>query len=553
MRSSSTLSPAKQALLEQRLQGVSATNARAPVIPVRTERDVAPLSFSQLQMWVLDQITPGNPAYNLPNGFRLKGALDVHALERSFNEIVRRHEILRTSFMVRAGEPFQRIHRELAIKVNVTLLDGLSGEAQERRLQELASEESVRRFDLTKLPLIHVSLFKLADAEHVLIINLHHLVCRLLLEKKKLDEIDAVYRAFTSGGVAKLPEPGVQYADCAQWQQRALADETAHRKQIEYWRAKLRGPLPVLELPCDMPRPPRQSFRGANVFFDIPAALAQELKTLGARADCTFFMTVLAAFQVLLLRYCGLEDLVIGTPFAARSPQEVEPLIGNFLNMAALRCDTSGDPSFIGLLRRVRDTVFEAFSNSDLPFEALIRHLKIDREPSRNPVFQALLQVLAVPAPKIGTLQVECFHFDLKYAQFDLSLHLYQQGAGYRGRFEYCTDLFRAESIQRLSSNFQQLLHAIVGDPQQNISQLPILAASERQQLLVEWNDTRSDYPADAQVHQLFERQAQRTPNRIAIKAGTRARTYAELDAQANRIAHVLRSRDAGSGQRIGL
>jgi len=552
MDKSSTLSPVKQALLEQRLKRASNGPVRRSEIPIRPDRDSAPLSFAQHQMWVIDQMTPGNPAYNQPFGYRLRGPLDSTALEHSFNEVIKRHEGLRTTFAIKDGEPLQVIHPELKITIKDTALDDLPGQERENRLQVLASEESVRSFDLSRLPLIRVSLFKLGEAEHVLIINLHHIVADGLSIGPLLNELDTFYRAFTEGGEPRPPELGVQVGDFALWQRQTNADEASHAKRIEFWRKQLGGTLPVLELPRDRPRPAFQSFNGSNVFFDIPNALAQDLRSLGAREGCTLFMTVLAAFQVLLKRYSGAEDIVIGTPIAAR-PLELEPLIGNFLNMAALRCDLSGDPAFTELLRMSRDTTLNAFSNSDLPFEAMVTHLKFERDPSRNPIFQVLLQLLSTTAPRIGDLEISCFHFDLKIAQFDLSLHLYEEGEGFLGRFEYCTDLFDAETVERLSSNFEQLLHAIVRNPEQKISEIPILAERERNQILNEWNDTKAEFPVDSLFHELFEAQAQRTPERIALTVGGTALSYAGLDTRANRLAHALRSRGVGRGQRVAL
>jgi amino acid adenylation domain-containing protein len=553
MEKSSTLSPAKQALLEQRLKGVAPGPVIRPEIPRRPELDSAPLSFAQRQMWVIDQITPGNPAYNLPNGYRLRGRLDVRALERGVNEIIKRHEALRTAFAVEDGEPLQRIHPELKITVKVTALDHLTGEERDSKLQALASEESVGSFDLSRLPLIRVSVFKLGDAEHVLIVNLHHIVADGLSIGLLLDELDAFYRAFTGGGDPSPPGLPVQYADFALWQRQAMADAGAHAEQIGFWRTQLGGTLPVLDLPVDRPRPALQSFKGSNVFFNVPAALARDLRALGAREGCTFFMTLLAAFQVLLQRYSGADDMVIGTPVAARTAQEVKPLIGNFLNIAALRCKLSGDPTFLELLRRSRDTTLDAFSNSDLPFEAMMQHLTFERDPSRNPVFQVMLQMLSTTAKRIGDLDVSNFHFDLKIAQFDLSLHLYEEAGAYLGRFEYCADLFYAETVKRLSSNFEQLLHAVIRDPQQRISQIPILAAPERNQILDVWNDTAADFPAGSLLHELFEAQVQRTPERTALRVGATALSYGGLDERANRIAQALRSRGVHRGQRVGL
>ncbi len=489
MEKTSTSLLRKRPLPEQRLNGSSDSEAGTDEIPKRPARDLAPLSFAQSQMWVLDQMTPGNPAYNLPFGYRLRGQLDLTALENSFNEIIKRHEGLRTTFSVKDGEPTQLIHPGLKINLKVVELHHLNGEERENRLRALASEESVKPFDLSRLPLIRALLFKLAESEHVLIINVHHIVADGMSLGLLLRELDTFYRAFTRGEDPRPPELTMQYADFALWERQAIANEAAFASQIEFWQKQLGGTLPILELPGDKPRPALQSFKGSNVFFNLPAVMAEQLRATGAREGCTFFMTLLAAFQVLLQWYSGAEDIVIGIPVAVRTPvDQLGPLIGNFLNMAALRCDLSGDPTFLELLRRTRGTALDAISNSGLPFGALMKHLKFPRDPGRNPVFQVMLEVLSPTAPRIGDLELGSYHLDPKIAQFDLSLHLWKEGSGYLGRFEYCTDLFHPETVERLSSNFERLLQAIVNAPQQTISNIPILTASERNRIVNKWN-----------------------------------------------------------------
>ncbi|PYK01941.1 MAG: hypothetical protein DME23_02925 [Verrucomicrobia bacterium] len=546
------LSPEKNALLEQRLGVAAQARAKGIVIPRRTNQDPAPLSFAQRQMWVIDQMSPGNPAYNLPIGYRLKGPLDLTALENSFNEVIKRHEALRTTFAVQDGEPLQFIHSDFKIKITITDLSHLTGEECENRLQALASEESVKSFDLSRLPLIRVSLFKLDETEHVLIINLHHTVADGLSTALLLNEVDMFYRAFTEGGEPHPRELTVQYADFALWQHRTMADEAAYARKTEFWRKQLGGSLPILQLPSDKSRPTFQSFKGSNVFFNIPAALTQDLRSLGAREERTFFTIVLAAFQVLLHRYSGAEDIIIGTPVAARTPAELEPLIGLILNMVPLRCDLSDDPAFIDLLRRTGDTVLDAFSN-DLPLEVVMKHLKFERDPSRNPIFQVALQVLSTNTCRIGYLDVSSFDFDLKFAPFDLTLHLYEDSGGYHGRFQYCTDLFHPETIQRLSQNFVHLLHAIVREPDQRISALPILTDGERQQVLVDWNQTTVDYPRNRCIHELFETQAKCTPDAVALEYEGLRLTYGELNARANQIARYLARHGVGPETMVGI
>jgi amino acid adenylation domain-containing protein len=538
MEKSFAFSPVKRALLEQRLKGSG--NGKAS-IPRRGKRDSAAVSLAQRQIWVIDQVTPGNSAYNLPYGFRVRGPLDLAALEESFNRIIERHQTLRTTFTMEDGEPLQLIHPELKIKIHVTALDHLAPDERERTLQAIASEEAIKPFDLHRLPLIRVSVFKLAHAEYVLILNLHHIVADGLSIALLLNELDVCYRAFTLGQRPHLPDLALQYADFAEWERRTLGNEGANNKQIEFWQKRLSSALPVLELPTDKMRPAFQSFRGSNVFFDIPPVEAQQLADLGRREGATFFMTLLAAFQVLLQRYSGAEDFVIGTPVAARNPREVQPLIGNFLNMAALRCDLSGDPTFVELLRRTRAIVLEAFSNSDLPFDAMMKHLKFERNPSRNPVFQVLLQVLPAMAPRLGNLEISSFYFDLKFAQFDLSLHLYEESGGYHGRFEYCSDLFERETIQRLCAHYGNLLEAVGRDPNQRISTLPMLTRAEHHQLLVEWGNTSPAHLRnDTCLHNLIEEQAARTPDQPAITFEQQTLTYGELNRRANQLGHRL-------------
>lgn len=546
----SRLSPEKQSLLERRLAAREKT--RTPekfAIPKRPDQDFAPLSFSQLQMWVIDRMTPGNPAYNLPVGYRLRGPLNLAALEDSFNEVIRRHEILRTTFTVENGEPLQRIHPECRIRINFTELDPATAES---KLELLAAEESVRSFDLAHLPLIRVSLFRLGEAEHVLIINLHHIVVDGISIGLILDEVDIFYRALTSGNEARPPDLKLQYADFALWQRQAVND-AADADQLRFWQKQLSGELPVLELPADLPRPPLQSFKGSNVFLNLPQTLVRDLTSLGAREGCTFFMTVLAAFQVLLHRYSGAEEIVIGTPVALREPGKVGLLIGNCLNMAALRCDLAGNPDFIELLRRSRNTALNAFSNADLPFEALMKHLKIERNPGRNPVFQVMLQVLPASAPTIGELEISNFHFDMKFAQFDLALHFYEECGGQHVRFEYCTDLFRAETVEKFSSAFVRLLQAAITNPQQKVSELPILSESEKHQVLRAWNNTSRDYPRQQCLHNLFERTAKCAPNRVAVECDGQSLTYGELNAKANRLANHLRKSGVQPESCVGI
>lgn len=466
------LSAAKQALLERRLKGGSKGQASRRIISKRPADAPALLSFAQRQMWVIDQLSGGSPAYNLPVGYRIKGKLHVDALEESFNAIVQRHEVLRTTFAEKDGEPIQVIHPECRIRIATIRLDQLSSNERAARLKELASQESIKAFDLTSLPLIRVSLFRLEESEHILIVNLHHIVADGLSIGLMFRELDIFYGAIASGSSPHPPNLDVQYSDFAFWQRESYSD-TIYADSLEFWRNQLSGKLPVLDLRCDKPRPAFQSFEGSNVFFVIPKSLTQKLMALGSAEGCTFFATVLAAFEVILHRYSGAEDILIGTPVANRSPNEIEPLIGNFLNIAVLRGNVSGNRPFIEQLRLSRETTINALSK-ELPFEKVVERLRFKRDPSRNPIFQTLLQVLPATVSKVGDLDVSSFDFDWKFAHFDLSLHLYEKADGFLGRWEYCTDLFHAGTIEGLSLDFMELLESVARNPQQTIADIPL-------------------------------------------------------------------------------
>jgi acyl carrier protein len=479
MENMNPLSAEKQALLELRLRGASKNTADARHLFRRANNDPAPLSFAQFYIWASDQIAPGNPSHNLPVGFRIKGQLDAGRLEDSFNAMARRHETLRTTFGVKDGEPIQVIHPECRIKIKLIELDHLPVDEGEIKLQKLASKESADLFDLSRLPLIRVSLFKLGDTDHVLVVNLHHIIADGLSIGPLLNELDALYKAFKSESPPSLPELPVQYADFASWQRLEFL-KNSYPHQAEYWRAQMNRRLRPLALPFDRARPTVRSFSGANVFFSIPTSRVEKLTSLDKEGRGSFFSIALALFQVMLHRYSGSEDMLILTPISIRTQDELRPLIGNFLNLVPLRCDVSGNPSFIELLRRSRETTLDGLSNKDLPFDKIVDGLKIERDSGRDPIFQFLLQVLPASAAKFADLEIGSFQIDLALSQFDLSLHLYERGEGYLGRFEYSTDVFNADTVERLSLNFMRLLEAVVADPNRPIATLPLLSAMDR-------------------------------------------------------------------------
>jgi amino acid adenylation domain-containing protein len=540
-------------LLAQRLKGIGKPVTEFRQIPKRTPGQPAPLSAGQHQMWVIDQMTPDNPAYVIPVAYHIRGKLDVRALQESFNKIIERHEAWRTTFREFERDAIQEIHPECRIQIEVTDLDPWPLEERESKARELAAEETIKPFDLRQLPLIRVALYRLGSTDHVLLVNVHHIVADGISLNAMFAELDICYRAALADTVPHLPELPVQYADFAIWQRQELTASRA-ATQLDYWRQQLKGELPVLQFPTDKPRPNRQSFVGSTLDFHIPKPLAQELTAIGGQHSSTFFVTILAAFQVLLLRYSKAEDLVIGTPVANRPTPELDRLIGDFINIIPLRCDLSGNPTFIELLQRSRETTLNALSNKDVPFEALLQDLKLHRDPSRNPIFQALLQVLPAFRTQIGDLSVTTFEFEQRSTQVDLALNLYEEtDGGFIGRFQYCTALFAAPTIERVLQNFLRLLHEIVRDPAQKILKIPILAERERKQILLEWNQTDLDYPRAMTVQALFEQQAHRTPDSIAVEFASERLTYRELNQRADHLAGHLRGYGAAPGVLVGI
>ena len=546
------LTAGKQLLLERRLKGALVGSGRKREISPRAQQGPAPLSFAQRQMWLIDQLTPGNPAYNLPVGYRLKGNLNLGALEAGFNEVIKRHETLRTTFALQNGEPVQEIHPSWKIKFNLVPLEPLPPGRREAALQELATAEAVEPFDLSKLPLLRVSLFQLGEMEFVLLINLHHIIADGLSITVLFQELDACYQAYVQGAAPALPALPVQYADFSVWE-RQEEEASGRKAQLEFWKAQLAGSLPSLDLPPDKPRPPIQSFNGSNVWFDLPSPLYGRLQEMAAIQGVTPFMVILAAFQAVLRQHSGASDIVIGTPIANRSLSEVQPLIGNFLNVVVLRADLSGNPTFRQLLQQARDLTLNAFSHWEVPFEQVIEQLQFQRDPSRNPVFQVMLQVLPRGVVRLGNLEICIFPFDLGFAQFDLSLHLYEMTDGYKGRLEYCSDLFNHRTVERFAGHFLNFLRQAIINPEVPISAVPILSELEKAQLLGDWNNTACDYPHDLCIHQLFEAQALRTPGEIAVVFEDRTLTYAELNQRADRLAAHLRQLGVGPDVPVGL
>ncbi|HEY1271032.1 MAG TPA: amino acid adenylation domain-containing protein, partial [Terriglobales bacterium] len=510
-----------------------------------------PLSFAQQRLWFLNQMEPDSPFYNIPQTLRLRGPLNVEALRSSLNEVIRRHEVLRTSFAIVSNRPVQVIAREVDLPLPVVDLGEMPQDQRDAEALRLARAEARRPFDFSRGPMLRPTLLRLGSEDHVLLLNMHHIAGDGWSVGVFVEELGALYQAFTGGQPSPLPGLPVQYADFAVWQRGWLQGKVLD-KQLNYWRDKLAGLPPVLELPTDRPRPKAESFRGATQVFSIPNHVMEQLKALSRQEGATLFMTLLAAYQALLSRYCRQDDIAVGSPIANRTRPEIERLIGFFVNTLVLRTDLSGNPKFRELLGRVRETALGAYAHQDLPFEMLVEDLHPERTLSYNPLFQVVfaLQNAARPPLQLGGITIESLPIDSATAKFDMALYMWESG---NAQLEYNTDLFDASTIERMTGHFQTLLQSIAEDPDQPVGSLRLLTSSEQTDLLSAWDATAIDYPPHISIHQRFETQVERTPHAIAAVCESEKLTYAELNSRANQLAHFLRKRGVGPDVLVGM
>jgi amino acid adenylation domain-containing protein/non-ribosomal peptide synthase protein (TIGR01720 family) len=500
-----------------------------------------PTSFSQQRLWFFSQLEPGNPFYNMPAAVLLKGSLNVETLKRSFQETVRRHEALRTTFCTVDGKPVQVIHPTLNFALPVTDLRELPPAKREAEVQKLTAEAALQHFNLAKGPLLRANLLHLDSEEYILLLTLHHIVFDGWSIGVLLRELAALYEAFSTGKPSPLSELPIQYADFAVWQREWLGGDRA-RIDLAYWKQQLEGAPPLLELPTDRPRPSVQTYRGAKHSFLLSKALTEALNSLSRKENVTLFMTLLAAFKTLLYRYTGQADIVVGAPIANRNRAELEELIGFFVNTLVLRTDLSDTPTFRELLARIREVTLEAYAHQDLPLEQLMEELQPQRDLSYNPLFQVsfVLQNAPLPIQHLPGMTLTVLEVDNQTSKFDLAVNLEEKPDGISANFEYSTDLFDAATICRMAGHFQTLLEEIAANPDRCIEELPLLTENERYQLLRGWNDAPVDYPRDRCIHQLFEQQAERTPDAVAVVFEDQKLTYRELNERANKLAHYL-------------
>jgi amino acid adenylation domain-containing protein len=538
-----------------------------PIQPVARNREL-PLSFAQERIWFLSQLAPDSTAYHVPRAVRMKGRLSVSAVHWAFTELIRRHEVLRTTFPTGDGRPRQVIHPPQPITIPVVDLRLLPETEREAEVQRLIIGEGQQPFDLAKGPLLRLKLLRLDEEEHVLILVEHHLVHDGWAQGVLIRDFSKLYAASAAGKPSPLPELPIQFADFAYWQRQWLQGDVLEA-ELSFWRRQLAGAPPVLELPTDRPRPAVQSFRGVERIVTLPARLSESLRTLSRREGVTLFMTMLAAFKTLLYHYAAQEDIVVGSVIANRRLQEIEGLLGMILNTVVLRTDLSGNPPVRELLGRVREACLGAYAHQDLPFEKLVEAIQPERHLSHTPIFQVMFSFMDVPHPdlELPGLTLEVLESHNRSAKFDIGVivlpHWEQRiSSGAQAQaseitilLEYNTDLFDDATMTRMLEHYQGLLEGIVADPTRRLLELPLLTSVQRQQLLVDWNNTEIEFPQeqDQCLHQFFEAQVERSPDHVAVIFEDQQMTYRELNRRANQLAHYLRALGVGPEVLVGI
>jgi amino acid adenylation domain-containing protein/non-ribosomal peptide synthase protein (TIGR01720 family) len=531
--------------------------ARFPIPAGIEAEDRQALSYAQQRMWFLWQLDPHSGAYNLPGAVRLTGRLNLPALEQAFAALVARHETLRTVFQRQSDDSLRQVPASTALVIDQVDFSSLSADERERAVARAAEQQSVLPFDLANGPLLRVTLLKLAEQEHVLLLTLHHIVSDGWSMNVLIDEFIRCYDAFDAGSTPPLAPLPIQYSDYALWQRRWLeAGEQA--RQLEYWQAQLGDEHPVLELPLDHSRPAMPSYRGTRYEFAVDSQLAEQLRGTAQKHNVTLFMLLLGAFNALLHRYSGQTDIRVGVPIANRNRAEIEGLIGFFVNTQVLRTRLDGQTRVDELLQAIKETALGAQAHQDLPFERLVEALKLERSLSHTPLFQVMYnhQPHVADMASVSTasgLELGSIDWQSRTTQFDLTLDTWEKGGKLHAALTYADDLFDAATIERMARHFNNLLTALVADPHQRIGELPLLEDSEQHVLVHDWNRTRADYPTDVCLHTLIEAQVQRTPDAPALLFGGHTLTYRQLDARANQLAHRLREQGVGPDVLVGI
>ncbi len=537
-------------VLEAFAQGLERTTDAVSTIPLADRQQPLALSFAQERQWFLWQLEPESAAYHIPSALRLRGRLDVDALQRSFDSLVARHETLRTRFRLEGGRSYQQVQPAVSVSIE---REQFGEEGLIERIQAIV----VQPFDLERGPLLRVNLLQLAEDDHVLVLVQHHIVSDGWSMQVMVEELVQLYAGYSQGLDVVLPALPIQYADYALWQ-RSWMEAGEKERQLAYWTGLLGGEQPVLELPFDRPRPARQSHRGAQLGFELPRELVEAVRALAQREGASSFMLLLASFQALLYRYSGQADIRVGVPIANRNRVETERLIGFFVNTQVLKADLDGRMGFDELLAQARQRALEAQAHQDLPFEQLVEALQPERSLSHNPLFQVLFNYQSEArgngqAFRFDELQMESVQFDSRTAQFDLTLDLTDEEQRFCAVFDYATDLFDASTVERLAGHWRNLLRGIVANPRQRLGELPLLDAPERRQTLSEWNPAQRECAVQGTLQQRFEEQARQRPQAVALILDEQRLSYGELNARANRLAHCLIARGVGADVPVGL
>lgn len=536
-----SLSPEKAALLMLRLK------------QRKNEFNAFPLSFAQKRLWVVDQLDPLSTAYNVPMAVRFHGALDTRALQEALSEIVRRHEVLRTTIKTLDGEPVQVLSPAVPLDLALEDLGDLPEASRESEAQRRAQAEANLPFDLARGPLMRVSLLRLAEQDHVLLLTMHHIVSDAWSATIFVRELAALYEAFRKGGPSPLSELPIQYADYALWQREHLQGETL-KKELDYWRAQLADAPVLIELPTDHPRPAVQSYRGATRSFFVDPAVFEDLQKLSRQEGVTMFMLLLAVFKTLLFRYTNQTNIAVGTPIAGRTNIDTQNLIGFFVNALALCTRINGNESFLQLLRRVKEVCLGAYAHQDLPFEKLLEELHPERSPSHSPLFQVMMsyQNRERDAVQLQGLQLSRMELEFETAKFDMVLRAIERERGLELRLQYRTDLFESSTIDQLIDHYKCLLAGIASNAEQSVARLPLLSVQEQRQLMPSEDRAAVSYEYRC-LHELFEEQVKRNPDDIALVYGDDLLTYGELNRQANRLARRLRTMGVAPEVMVGM
>jgi amino acid adenylation domain-containing protein len=546
----------QRARFEHRLLGRGVRTEEGQPIPRKDECGPGPLSFGQERLWFLDQLRPDCPLYHISQAVRIRGPLDPRVLHRALNTLVGRHDSLRTTIVTTDGTPLQVVAAGRAVDLPVIDVGRYEPAQREAQVRAILGREVRRPFNLACDLMLRAALLRLGEGEHVFLLVMHHIASDLWSLGVFNQELTILYEALAAGRPCALPELPIRYRDFAHWQRQRLQGK-ALEQQLGYWKERLAGAPPVLELPTDRPRPAVQTRRGASSTVTFPGALLRRLQALSRQEGVTLFMTLLAAFKTLLLRYTGQEDIVVGTAMAGRDRLELEGLVGFFVNTVALRTNLSGNPTFPELLRRVREVMLGAHAHQDVPFERLVQELRPERNVGHQPIFQVMFTLQHQTRPPLDLPGLRSCGLDLDLdsgtAKFDMTVFLFERSDALGATVEYSTDLFEPGTIARLIRHYQLLLEGIAADRQRQLWHLPLLSDPERQQVLVTWNATRTNYPRDACIQELFEAQALQRPDAIAVAFSDRQVTYRELDLRANQLAHHLQKLGVGPEVPVGV